>query len=125
MYKLNLMARKSIRRKSSRKHRGGYSSASTYAAHVVGNSASQYARTLDQSGPFGKIPGNLIIGSQGQNALKMTAGKRKKKCCKTKKRGGSMSSIFAQSLVPLSLLGVQQIYGKKNSHKSDSKRTSM
>ena len=88
------MARHSRRHRSrSRRMRGGsYSSATTYGMHVNGTGGSQWARTMDQSGPYGQVPGNIIIGAQGQNippvsqtptgeelALVQSAGKRHRK----------------------------------------------
>jgi len=65
------MARHSRRhrhRTRSRKMRGGgYTSASTYGEFVNGSGNSQWSRTMDQAGPYGQIPGNTIIGAQGQN----------------------------------------------------------
>jgi len=72
------MARKHRSQKSRRVHhrqRGGYpapdpsaySSAATYQLAVNGDSSSQYNRVFDVNGPDGRIPGNQIVGLQGQN----------------------------------------------------------
>jgi len=118
-------------KRSSRKHRtrsrtrkmaggtGNYSDAASYGMYVNGNGGSQWARTMDQSGPFGKIQGNVIIGAQGQNisppsqvpnssqlALVQKAGKRGRK-------GGFLGEVINQAIVPLSILGLQQTYKRK------------
>ncbi len=87
------MARKHRSRKSRKVHRrqrGGYpapdpssySSAATYQLAVNGDGNSQYNRVFDINGPDGKIPGNQIVGVQGQNlgypaSVSMKCGKRK------------------------------------------------
>jgi len=98
---------------------GNYTSASTYAEYVNGSANSQYARTLDQGGPYADRTGNVIIGRQGQwayephrptlNNLKLvqTAGKSRKK------RGGLLGPVINQAIVPFGLLGLQQTYGRK------------
>lgn len=115
------MARHTRRHRSrSRKMKGGqYSSASTYGEYVNGPGGAQYNRVFDQSGSYGQIQGNVIIGAQGQNVpslsqipnqsqmnLVQKAGKRQRK-------GGFLGEIVNQALVPVSLLGMQQTYRKK------------
>lgn len=108
------------RNRKSRKMRGGsYSSASTYGTYVNGTGSSQYNRVFDQSGAYGQMPGNLIIGAQGQNVTPLSrlptsselelvqkAGRRHKK-------GGFLGEVINQSIVPLTLLGMQQTYRRK------------
>lgn len=122
------MARHNSRRHSrSRRHRsrhmrGGspYSSASTYGVYVNGSENSQYNRVFDQAGPYGQVPGNTIIGAQGQNitppsqmpsaaqlALVQKAGKRRHR------KGGILGAVVNQAIVPFSLLGLQQTYRRK------------
>jgi len=110
--------------KHSRRHRrmaGGYSSASTYGMHVSGDTNSQYNRVF---GPeYSNVQGNVIIGAQGQNitpasqmptaanlAAAQSAGKRRG-------RGGFLGEVVNQAVVPLSLLGMQQTYGRKKGNK--------
>jgi len=120
------MAKSRSHRHKSRKHRsrrnrmrGGYSSASTYGMYVNGTTGDQWSRTMDQTGPYGKIPGNLLIGAQGQNvpspsqmptssqlSLVQKAGRRRK-------RGGFLGEVVNQAIVPLSILGMQQTFRKK------------
>ena len=118
------MARHSRRHRRSRNRnsrmRGGYSSATTYGMHVNGSGSSQWARTMDQSGPYGQIPGNVIIGAQGQN---MTSADRMPTAAdlakvqsggRRRRRGGFLGEVVNQAIVPLSLLGMQQTYRRKS-----------
>lgn len=121
------MARHSRRHRSkSRKMAGGnYSSASTYGSYVNGNVDSQYNRVFDQAGAYGQIPGNIIIGAQGQNvppasqvptaeqlALVQKAGKRRHR------KGGFLGEVVNQAIVPFGLLGMQQTYRRKRGGRS-------
>lgn len=116
------MARHS-RRHRSRKMRGGsghYSDAASYGMYVNGTGGSQWTRTMDSSGPYGQVQGNVIIGAQGQNVTPTTqvpnagnlnliqsgAGRRRK-------RGGFLGEVINQAVVPFALLGAQQNYGRK------------
>jgi hypothetical protein len=107
--------------KKSRKMRGGtYTSASTYGTYVNGDASSQYNRVFDQSGAYGQIQGNVIVGAQGQNVIPVSrlptdaelsliqkAGKRRHR------RGGFLGEVVNQAVVPLTLLGMQQTYRRK------------
>ena len=110
------------RRTRSRRMRGGsYTSASTYGSYVNGSPDSQFARTFDQSGPYGNRVGSEYVGAQGQWAqqpatpsagqltLVQSAGKRRRKS----RRGGFFGEVINQGIVPLSILGLQQTYKKK------------
>ena len=126
------MARHRSRRhrtRSRRRMRGGsYTSASSYGEYVNGSGASQWARTMDQSGPYGQIQGNVIIGAQGQNvtpvsqvpnagqlALVQKAGRRRR-------RGGFLGEVVNQAIVPLTILGMQQTYRRKRGGKRHTRR---
>ena len=102
------------RRRNRRSHRGGsgYTSAATYGSYVNGDVNSQFARTFDQSGPYGSNPSGDLIGAQGQNstlfgaptgqnlALVQSAGRRRRGSrSRRKRRGGFMGS----AAVPASL----------------------
>ena len=116
------MARHSRRHRTrSRRMRGGsYTDGASYGMYVNGPSGEQYNRTLDQSGPYGQIPGNTIIGAQGQNIppasqipnsgnlnlIQNGAGRRRR-------RGGFLGEVINQAVVPFGLLGMQQSYGRK------------
>ena len=119
-------------KRSSHIKKGGsnYSSATTYGEYVNGSANSQYARTLDQTGPYAGRAGNILIGAQGQwakephgptaqnLALVQSAGKSRKK------RGGFFSNIINQAIVPFGLLGLQQAFGcKKRGNKTFKNKT--
>jgi hypothetical protein len=109
--------------------------------HVAGTQNEQYDRTFTQGGPYGAIQGNLLIGSQGQNAtipaipsqeqlsLIQRAGRKSrmrnyrggKRHSRRIKRGGLVGEVINQAVVPLTLLGLQQNY-KRKSHKNLSKK---
>jgi len=105
---------------------GSYSSAATYGEYVNGSGGSQWARTMDQAGQYGQIPGNTIIGAQGQNVppasqiptggqlnLVQSAGRRRK-------RGGFLGEVVNQAIVPFALLGMQNTYrrGRKGGRRT-------
>ena len=113
------MARHS-RRHRTRKMRGGsYTDGASYGMYVNGSGGSQWSRTMDQGGSYGQVPGNVIIGAQGQNVtptsqmptgtnlnLIQSAGRRRR-------RGGFLGDVVNQAVVPLALLGMQQTYRRK------------
>jgi hypothetical protein len=89
--------------------------------YVNGTGSAQWARTMDQSGPYGQVPGNIIIGAQGQNVAPpsqmptatnlstiQNGGRRRK-------RGGFFGEVVNQAIVPLAILGMQQTYRRKRS----------
>ncbi len=116
-------------RSRSRKMRGGsYSSASSYGQYVNGSGASQWSRTMDQSGPYGQIQGNVIIGAQGQNVAPTsqipTAGQLAlvQKAGGRRRRGGFLGEVVNQAVVPLTILGMQQTYRRKRGGKRKTRR---
>jgi hypothetical protein len=107
---------------------GSYSSASSYGMYVNGTGGEQWSRTMDATGTYGQVPGNVIIGSQGQNvtppsqmpnagqlALVQKAGRRRR-------RGGFLGEVVNQAVVPFALLGMQQTYRRKRGGKSRTRR---
>ena len=132
------------RRHRRRSMRGGasypYSSAATYGEYVNGSENSQYDRTFSQTGPYGNVPGNLLIGKEGQwsqevgapttSQLKLiqSAGSKRRRHRKgakhtKKRRGGFIGQVVNQAVVPFGLLAMQQSYKRKNrSNKSKSRR---
>ena len=116
------MPRHRSRKNKSRSKRmsgGSYSSATTYGQYVNGSGGSQWDRTMDQSGSYGKIQGNTIIGAQGQNvtpstqvpsaaqmSLDQKAGRRGR-------RGGFLGEVINQAIVPFSILAAQQTFRRK------------
>jgi len=110
-------------RRSHKRHRrgmrgGSYSSATTYGQYVNGSGDAQFARTFDQSGPYGGRMGTEYVGAQGQWAnqpnapsaqnlsLIQSAGSRRK-------RGGLFGEVLSQAIVPAAILGMQQTYRKR------------
>jgi len=132
------------RRHRKRSMRGGasypYSSAATYGEYVNGSENSQYDRTLSLTGPYANVPGNLLIGREGQwshdvgtpsaASLKLiqSAGSKRRRHRKgsrntKKRRGGFIGQVVNQAVVPFGLLAMQQSYRRKNrSNKSKSRR---
>jgi hypothetical protein len=119
-------SRRHISRTRARSYKGGsYTSASTYGSYVNGSPDSQFARTFDQSGPYGGRVGSEYVGAQGQWAqqpnspsaeqlnLVQSAGKRRRSKHRRSKRGGFLGEVINQAIVPLGLLGLQQTYRKK------------
>jgi|688.fasta_scaffold800538_1 hypothetical protein len=111
------------RQSRGRKMRGGsYTSGSTYGGYVNGTGNEQFNRTFDIAGQYGSRVGSEYVGAQGQNAqqfgtpsgqnlsLIQSAGGRKSR------RGGflELGGVINQAAVPLSILAMQQNYGKKS-----------
>jgi hypothetical protein len=107
---------------------GSYSDASSYGMYVNGTGGSQWTRTMDQAGAYGQVPGNTIIGAQGQNiappsqmpsqnnlAQVQSAGRRRR-------RGGFLGEVVNQAIVPFALLGMQQTYRRKRGGRRHTRR---
>jgi hypothetical protein len=98
---------------------GNYSDGASYGMYVNGTGGSQWARTMDQSGPYGQIQGNTIIGAQGQNVMPSTrvpsAGELDlvQKGGRRRRRGGFLGEVINQAIVPFGLLGMQQTYRRR------------
>jgi hypothetical protein len=111
-------------RKSYRKHRRGgsapstssYSSAAGYGVAVNGSVDSQMKNSLTSSGSNGQSPATTSVGVQGQNvgipANQLMKGGRRGKTTR-KRRGGLWGHVINQAVVPFSILGMQQTYGRK------------
>jgi len=123
------------RRHRSRRHRkmrggnGTYSDAASYGMYVNGSGGSQWTRTMDQGGAYGGVPGNTIIGAQGQNvtspsqmphgdqlSLVQRAGRRRHK------KGGFLGEVINQAIVPFSILGMQQTYRRRKGGKRHTRK---
>jgi hypothetical protein len=121
------MARHSRRHRSrSRRMSGG--GAAEYVLGVVGTADQQFNRTLDTNGQFGQVPGNVIIGTQGQNVQPTTmmptqaqlnlasggqgGGRRRRR------RGGFLGEVVNQAIVPFALVGMQNTYRRKRGGRS-------
>lgn len=107
--------------------RGGYSSASTYGEFVNGSGNAQYARVFDQSGPYGQVQGNTLIGAQGQNIpnmsqmptaanlkLAQSGGRRRRGHGRKSKRGGFLGGVINQAVVPFGLVGLNHMYRRRS-----------
>jgi hypothetical protein len=107
---------------------GSYTDGASYGMYVNGTGGSQWTRTMDQAGPYGGVPGNTIIGAQGQNvqptsqmptpsnlALVQKAGGKRRK-------GGFLGEVINQAIVPLSILGMQQTYRRKKGGKRGTRK---
>ena len=103
------------RRHGSRRHkRGGagaaspaaYSDAQSYMLATVGSGDQQYNNVFESS--QNSTNSNAIGGLQGQKA-----GKRRSRAGSKKRRGGLWGTIINQAVVPFSILGMQQTYGRK------------
>ena len=117
------MARKHSRRHSRRRSRaqrgGNYTSATTYGMYVNGTGPAQFDRTFSQTGQYADRVGSIYVGNQGQwttqpdtpsasnLALIQSAGRRKR-------RGGFLGPVISQAIVPATILGLQQTYGRKS-----------
>lgn len=123
--------RRHSRRRHSKRGGGSYSSAATYGEYVNGGTNAQYDRVFSTSGQYGNVPGNTIIGAQGQNSQfvgapsqqqlnlinqSLTGGGRTRR-----KRGGLLGTVVNQAVVPFTLLGMQQTYRRKK-HGGKTKR---
>jgi hypothetical protein len=114
------------RKGHSRRHKKGgsgepYSSAASYGEYVNSGENSQYNRVFSETGQYASVPGNTIIGAQGQNsnwpglpnaqnlALIQKAGRRGSR----RRKGGIWGSVINQAVVPFTLLGMQQSYKRK------------
>ena len=126
-------------KRHSRKYRksggGSYGSASSYNVAVNGDGNAQYDRTFSQSGAYGSVSGNTIIGAQGQNAnvvgtpkdltLIQSAGSRRRrhrsnkthKSHTKKARGGFIGPLVNDAIVPFGLMAMQQNYNKNKNKK--------
>lgn len=122
------MARHRSRRHRSRRHRGG-AGATEYVNSVVGSTNAQFSRTLDQAGSYGQIPGNVIIGAQGQNVIPVSqmptsanlsaaqnGGRRRRR------RGGFLGEVINQAIVPFALVGMQNTYRRKRGGRHHTRR---
>ena len=121
------MARHSGRHRSRSRSRGMSGGGATeYVYSVVGSGDSQFSRTLDQAGAYGQIPGNVIIGEQGQNVqpaslmptqaqlnLAQGGGRRRRA-----RRGGFIGEVVNQAVVPFALVGMQNTYRRKRGGRS-------
>ena len=116
------------KRSKSCKQKGGMG-ASEWQMNNLGNGWTQFMNSLSlQPGEnLGTSQSNAIVPIRNLNAQdaqpslspKMTGGKKRRhKSCV--KRGGNWGAVIVQAAVPLTLLGMQQMYGKNRTRKSRS-----
>lgn len=68
----------------------------------------------DQQGVIGPLANQALSGVKSHKGGKSRTKKGGKSRSNSKsKRGGSLASIFGQAVVPFSLLGAQQLYGRR------------
>jgi len=122
-----LGGRRRNKRNSSRRHqRGGYSSAATYGMEVNGTGPEQYARTFSMDSQYAGRVGSEYVGAQGQwgtqpgsptpqqLSLIQSAGARTSRFGgRRRRRGGFLGPVITQAIVPATILGMQQTYGRK------------
>lgn len=111
--------KRSHRRSRRHRQRGGATSAATYGMEVNGSGPDQYARTFSMDSQYAGRFGSEYVGAQGQwanqpatptldqLALIQSAGKRRRG-----KRGGFLGPVISQAIVPATILGMQQTYGR-------------
>lgn len=113
----------SKKRSGSKRRSGGYTSASNYMLKTVGTGAQQYNNVFDISKNHSQS--NAVVGLQGQKAgrrrtrsrsssssrKRSRSSSRKRQATRTQK-GGFFTQMINTALVPLSILGLQQKYGR-------------
>jgi hypothetical protein len=83
----------------------------------LGNGWTQFMNSLSfQPGQSGTNQSNVIVPIR--NAGKMTGGKKHRRARRAMsqgraKQGGYWGAVIEQAAVPLTLLGMQQVYGKR------------
>lgn len=105
--------------KQCRSQKGGMG-ASEWQLNNLGNGWTQFMRALSlQPGEnLGTIQSNAIVpvnNINAQNSRPITGGRRHKA-----KKGGNLGAVIEQAAVPLTLLGMQQMYGKNRTRKARS-----
>jgi hypothetical protein len=94
---------------------GNFTSGSTYGSFVNGSGMDQFNRMFSLSSPYSNSVSSYV-GAQGQNYIppkNYTGGKRNKGTRRNRRNGGGVvASVFGQSVVPGTLLALQQSYNK-------------
>ena len=116
-------SRSASRRRSRSQMGGNYTSGSSYGSYVNSTGPAQFARTFDQTGPYGARVGSEYVGAQGQwstqpgtpsaqnLSLVQSAGKRRSRS--RSRKGGLWGQVINQAIVPFSILGMQQSFRRK------------
>lgn len=97
---------------------GSYSSASSYGVAAVGSGNEQYNNVFKQGGP-NTGSSNAVMSRDGSwQATKGGSRHRRhtKKAHRSRKsrKGGFWGSVINQAIVPFTLLGLQQRYGRRS-----------
>lgn len=128
MAKKSRVTRRRRTRRNRRSQRGGnYTSGSTYGTYVNGSGNSQFDRTFSSTGEFANRVGADYVGAQGQGmnlagnptaqnlSLIQSAGRRQRmRGMRGSKRGGFFGAVLSEAIVPATILGLQQSYGRGN-----------
>jgi hypothetical protein len=126
-------SRRSRRHRSRSRRMSGGGGAAEFVQGVVGSGDDQWNRTMNQSGSFGPVQSNVIVGSGGQNVQPTTmmpttaqlnlasgdqmGGRRRRR------RGGFLGEVINQAVVPFALISMQNTYRRKRGGKRRSRRT--
>ena len=120
------MARHSRRHRSrSRRMRGG--GAAEFVQGVVGSGNAQFSRVFDQAGAYSQVPGNVIIGAQGQNVepstmvptqAQLNSASGSQSGGRRRRRGGFLGEVVNQAIVPFALVGMQNTYRRRKGGRS-------
>lgn len=107
------------RRRHSRTRRGG-DSAWQSMLKTVGDGQTQFnnALTIKSGENIATKQSNAIVPINNLNAQQVSLPKLPQNGGKRRKKGGYWTSVLNQALVPFTLLGLQQIYGKKRTRKA-------
>jgi hypothetical protein len=118
-------------RRTRRYQRGGYSSAATYGMEVNGSLNDQFNRTFSMDSPYAGRVGSEYVGAQGQwgtqpgtptaqqLSLIQSAGRRRRRT-----KGGFLGPVISQAIVPATILGMQQTYGRRGNKTFKNRRFS-
>lgn len=113
------MAKTKSKRKGSRKFRGGSAFTSSYANAdgLQTTGASNYAAAPNDSGPAIPLPDIQLKGGRGRGRTRGQSQSQSQMRSRGKGRsqgiGGYWAAVLEQAIVPLTLLGIQQTYGRK------------
>lgn len=127
-----------VKTKKRTKQRGGNSSAWGYVYDQVGNGWTQFQNALtlqpgqnaasQQSNdiePIGKpnFQNNQSFPTSKDLTLIQSAGRRRNKRSKRSRKGGNWGAAIGSAIVPFTLLGVQNAFGKRKSKGRKSRKS--
>lgn len=116
------MVLKGGKRRKSCRQKGGMG-ASEWQLNNLGDGWTQFtnALTLQPGENLGTSQSNAIVpikNLNAQNSRPALKGGRKRRSKSRVKMGGNWGAVIGQAAVPLTLLGMQQMYGKNRTRKS-------